>query len=165
MRAAKPRAKKYEIWDDVISGLGLSVRPTGVRTYFLRRMVRRRDHYATIGNADTMSLPEERREARKLVASYFDTTRKDNGPKTPGRPMDALAAEFLERHARHWKPRTLETNERLIRLHILPAFGHLTVDAVTREQVQDWFASMSERPGVANRAMPVLSMMMRMAEL
>lgn len=46
------------------------------------------------------------------------------------------------------KPRTLETNERLIRLHILPAFGHLTVDAVTREQVQDWFASMSERPGL-----------------
>ena len=165
VRAAKPRAKKYEIWDNVISGLGLCVRPSGVRTYFLRRMVRRRDHYATIGNAEAVTLPEARREARKFVASYFDTSRKDNGPKTPGRAMDALAAEFLERHARHWKLRTLETNERVIRLHILPAFGHLTVDAVTREQVQDWFTSMSERPGVANRAMPVLSMMMRMAEL
>ena len=69
------------------------------------------------------------------------------------------------RRVRAAKPRTLETNDRLIRRHILPAFGYLTVDAVTREQVQDWFASSSQRPGGANRAMPVLSMMMRTAEL
>ena len=62
VRAAKPRANKYDIWDDVISGLGLCVRPSGVRTYFLRRMVRRRDHYATIGNADAVTQPEARRE-------------------------------------------------------------------------------------------------------
>ena len=39
------------------------------------------------------------------------------------------------------------------------------MDAITVEQVKEWFASMSERPGVANRSMPVLSVMMRMAEL
>ena len=39
------------------------------------------------------------------------------------------------------------------------------MDAITVENVRDWFSSMSERPGIANRAMPVLSMMMRMAEL
>ncbi len=69
------------------------------------------------------------------------------------------------RHARHWKSRTLKTNKGVIDKHILPAFGHLTVDALTRELVQDWFASMSACPGSANRAMPVLSTMMRMAEL
>ena len=41
----------------------------------------------------------------------------------------------------------------------------MTVDAIAVEHVKDWFASMAERPGAANRAMPVLSMMMRMAEL
>lgn len=39
IRAAKPRAKKYDVWDDVISGLGLCVIPTGIRSFFLRRMV------------------------------------------------------------------------------------------------------------------------------
>ena len=39
------------------------------------------------------------------------------------------------------------------------------MDAITVEQVKEWFASMSERPGVANRSMLVLSVMMRMAEL
>ena len=73
--------------------------------------------------------------------------------------MDASTAEFLERQARHWKPATLETNKAAIRNHILPALGHLTVDALTRELVQDWFASMSGTPDSANRVMPVLSMM------
>ncbi|MCY4003051.1 MAG: site-specific integrase [Rhodospirillales bacterium] len=38
------------------------------------------------------------------------------------------------------------------------------MDAVTAEHVREWFALMSTRPGIANRAMPVLSMMMKMAE-
>ena len=53
----------------------------------------------------------------------------------------------------------------MVRKYILPAFGHMTVDAIAVEHVKDWFASMAEQPGSANRAMPVLSTMMRMAEL
>ena len=49
--------------------------------------------------------------------------------------------------------------------YILPASGHLTVDAIAVEHVRDWFASMADRPGSANRARPVLSVMMSMAEL
>ena len=79
--------------------------------------------------------------------------------------MTEFAEEFLDRQAHRWKPRTQETNARIVRKDILPAFGDLTVDAITVEQVRDWFASMAERPGIANRAIPVLSMMMRMAEL
>ncbi len=165
VRAAKPRAGKYEVRDDVVSGLVLAIQPTGARTFFLVRMVRGRRRYGTIGSADAMTIPEARREARRLIASYIEPAKTDSGPRTPGHPMDAFAAEFLDRQARHWKPRTLETNRYLIHNHILPAFGHMTVDAIAVEQVRDWFASMSERPGSANRAMPVLSMMMRMAEL
>ena len=53
----------------------------------------------------------------------------------------------------------------MVRKYILAAFGHLTVDAIAVEHVRDWFASMADRPGSANRAMPVLSVMMRMADL
>ena len=112
-----------------------------------------------------MTVPEARREARRLIASYIEPAKKDSGPRTPGRPMTAFAEEFLDRQAHRWKPRTVETNSRIVRKDILPTFGDLTVDAITVEQVRDWFASMSKRPGIANRAMPVLSMMVRMAEL
>ena len=165
VRAAKARAKKYEVWDDVISGLGLRVGTSGHRSFFLRRSVRGRIRSATIGSADTLTVPEARAEARRLLATFIEPARKDNGHRTPGHPMDAFAGEFLDRHARHWKARTLESNNYMVRKYILPAFGHLTIDAITVEHVKDWFASMADRPGSANRAMPVLSVMMRMAEL
>ena len=165
VRAARPRDRRYDIRDDVVPGLSLRVFPSGVRTFSLARMARGRRRYATIGSADTMSLPEARREARKLLATFIEPTRKDSGPRTPGHPMDAFAEEFLERYARHWKPRTLANSAYVVRKYILPAFGHLTVDAIAAGHVRDWFASMAERPGSANRAMPALSVMMKMAEL
>ena len=165
VRAARPRARKYEIRDDMVTGLGLAVQPTGVRTFVFNRMVRERRRYATVGSADAMTVPEARTEGRKLVAAFLDTVKNDNGPRTPGHPMDAFAAEFLDRQAWRWKPGTRESNAYLVRKYILPAFRHMTVDASAVEHVKDWFASMADRPGAANRAMPVLSMMMRMAEL
>ena len=165
VRAAKPRARKYDVWDDVISGLGLRVGTSGHRSYFLRRSLRGRIRSATIGSADAMTVPEARAEARRLLATFIEPARTDNGSRTPGHPMPAFAGEFLDRQARHWKPRTQETNAYLVRNHILPAFGHMTVDAIAVEHVRDWFASMAERPGIANRSMPVLSTMMKMAEL
>ena len=101
-----------------------------------------------------VTVPQARAEARKLIAAFLETVKNDNGPRTPGRPMDAFAAEFLELQARHWKPRPLESNAYMVRKYILPAFGHITADAITVEHVKDWFASMAERPGSANRAMP-----------
>ena len=41
----------------------------------------------------------------------------------------------------------------------------MTVDAISVEHVKDWFASVAEQPGSVNRAMPILSITMRMAEL
>ena len=164
-RAAKPRARRHDIRDDVVSGLILRVYPSGARTFALTSMVRGRRRYATIGDAGTMTIPEARREARRLVAGYTEPAPRDSGPRTPGHPMATFAGEFLDRQAARWKPQTRATNAGIVRRNILPAFGGMTVDAVTVEHVQNWFASMSARPGIANRAMPVLSMMMKMAEL
>ena len=41
----------------------------------------------------------------------------------------------------------------------------MTVDAITVKHVSDWFASMADRPGSANRSTPTLAVMMRLAEL
>ena len=121
VRAARPRDRKYEVRDDAVSGLTLTVQPTGVRTWSLARTVRGRRRYATIGSAETLTVPQARAEARRLIASYIEPARTDSGPRTPGHPMDAFAAEFLDRQARHWKPRTLETNARIVHKDILSA--------------------------------------------
>lgn len=164
--AARPRKRKYDLWDDAISGLGLSVHPSGTRSFFLRRRtpggrVRR----VTLGSADAMSVPQARREARRVLPGLADPPARNAGPRYPGRPMADFAAEFLERHARHWKPRTRQANRRIVQNEILPVLGHLAVDDIGPGHVRDWFAAMADRPGTANRSMPVLSVMMRMAEL
>ena len=165
LRAARPREKAYEVRDDTVSGLGVTIQPTSVRTFFLARMVHGKRRYATIGSTGTTTVPEARREARRLIASYIEPAKTGSGPRAPGHPMTAFAEEFLERHGRRCKPRTVETNTRIVRQNILPALGHMTVDSITADDVKRWFASLGERPGLANRAMPVLSIMMRMAEL
>ncbi len=108
-----------------MTGLGVAIQPTGVRTFFLARMVHGKRRYARICDADDMTVPEAWREARGLLASFIEPAKTDNGPKTPGCPMAKFVEEFLERYARHWKPSTLESNRYLIRNHILPAFGHI----------------------------------------
>lgn len=164
--AARPRAKKYSIWDDRISGLGVCIYPSGARSFFLRRQLPNgRVRSVTFGPVDRLSLPEARSEARRTLVTLLDTPEKASGPRYPGRPMSEFAEEFLERHARHWKPNTLASNAYMLRKYILPAFADLAVDEIAVEHVRDWFAALSDRPGIANRSMPVLSVMMRMAEL
>ena len=37
--AARPRDKRYSVWDDTISGLGVCIYPNGTRSFFLRRLL------------------------------------------------------------------------------------------------------------------------------
>ena len=46
-------------------------------------MVRGRVRYATIGNADAMTLAQARKEARKLLVSFLDTPERRDGPGAP----------------------------------------------------------------------------------
>ena len=123
VRAAKPRDKRYDIRDDAIPGLSLRVFPSGARSFALARMAHERRRYATIGDADTMTIPEARAEARRLISAFTETARNNGGPRTQAHPMDAFAAEFLDRLARHWQPKIQETNARIVRKDILPALG------------------------------------------
>ena len=166
IRAAKPRDKYFELWDERVSGLGLRIGPSGQRSFFLRRKLPTgKVRSVTLGSADRMSVAEARREARRTLAALLDEPDDGRGPRYPGRPMSEFAEEFLERYAWHWKSNTLESSAYALRKYILPALGHLAVDEIAVEHVRDWFASMADRPGTANRSMPVLSVMMRMAEL
>ncbi|MDE0620510.1 MAG: hypothetical protein OXH83_02440 [Bryobacterales bacterium] len=58
----------------------------------------------------------------------------------------------------------METNTQILRKNILPALGHMTLNAIMSDDLKRWFALLSEPPGIANRAMLELAVMMRMAE-
>ncbi len=76
-----------------------------------------------------------------------------------------FAADFMRRQGRRWKPSTRKANAHLIERRLAPFFGAMPVAKIDRADVRRWFDSLSGTPGSANRTLPVLSVMMRQAEL
>ena len=66
---------------------------------------------------------------------------------------------------RHWKPSTLRVNLNYYRNQILPWFKGCAIGEITRHDVQRWFASLHATPVAADRSAPVLSVILRQAEI
>ena len=123
VRASKPLDKRYDIRDDVVTGLMLRVIPSGTRTYTIEGAVHGRRLYANIGDPVTLTVPQARRGARRLIANFVEPVKIDNGPRAPRHPMTAFAEEFLDRQAHRWKPRIRATNTHIVQKYMLPTFG------------------------------------------
>jgi len=78
--------------------------------------------------------------------------------------FDAPVEQFWSSEAHRWKPSTKATNRRLIDHYLIPAFGAVAVADITQPMILKWRDGMSERAGTANRTLPVMSGMMRVAE-
>ena len=79
--------------------------------------------------------------------------------------FDTVAEEVFRRYRRRWKPGTLAVNRSYLRNQIMPWFGGRPVAAITRPEVRRWFAALHATPAAANRSLPVLSTIMRQAEV
>ncbi len=77
----------------------------------------------------------------------------------------SVAAEVFLRYERAWKAGTVKVNRSYLKNQILPWFGGLPIGAILHEDVMHWFASLRSKPAAANRALPVLSVIMRQAEI
>ena len=76
----------------------------------------------------------------------------------------AVSAQFFAVHGPKLKPRTLEEYRRLERLYLLPAFGTLAIQDITRATISTAHAGWQEAPRAANHALSVLSKMFTWAE-
>ena len=75
-----------------------------------------------------------------------------------------IAEHVLQRQSRLWKPGTLAVNRCYLRNQIMPYFADRPIAAITAGEVHRWFAALHATPAAANRAVPVLSSVMRAAE-
>lgn len=79
--------------------------------------------------------------------------------------FEIMADEVFRRHGRRWKPRTMRVNRSYLRNQILPWFADRPVGAISRREVRQWFASLNQTPAAANRSLPILSVILREAEI
>ncbi|MCY4496078.1 MAG: integrase arm-type DNA-binding domain-containing protein, partial [Rhodospirillaceae bacterium] len=146
------------VFDKELRGFGLKVSASGKRTFFVRAARTLGVAETVLGTANEMTAAEAREQAAFLIEAA--RIEREHGPR-----FADFADEFLRRQARRWKPATREANTRRARRYLAPFFGEMRVDDIARADVRRWFDSMSATPGNANRALPVLSVMLRQAEL
>jgi len=79
--------------------------------------------------------------------------------------FEQVAEEALRRYGRTWKPATRKVNRVYLRNQIIPWFRDRPVAEITSAEVRQWFGTLHATPAAANRSLPILSVIMRQAEI
>jgi len=164
VEAAPARAKRYEVFDERLKGFSLRVSPKGVRTWYV--VYRANEGGRTeskkrlrLGTYPTMGADEARRLARDHLAGVQkgDDPAAAKAKRRETVTVAVLADAFLAKKG--LKKRTFDNYADILDRLVLPAVGHLKVDAVKPEAVAKMHADWSHTPFQANRMLAVLSSM------
>jgi integrase len=168
LRALPPPASGNRItYDTEVRGLGVRVTSAGARSWIFNYRFRGMERRLTIG--DTAAYPvrmarERAGELRRMLDGGEDPmTARDAVRRAP--TMVDFAARYLAEYAAgHHKPRTRAEEERLLKLHILPALGTMKLADIGKADAARLHAKMHETPVSANRALALLSAVLGWAE-
>lgn len=162
IEALEPRKAPYDVRDGELKGFGVRVLPSGKKRFFIHSQHEGGRLWKTLGDADAIGLDEARRLATDLLAAI----RRDEAPALPEEKLfEAVAEEVFGRYGRNWKPGTMNVNRKYLRSTILPQFAGMNIADITSKDVQRWFASLHATPVAADRSAPILSVIMRQAEI
>ncbi len=158
----EPRKAPYDIRDGDLKGFGVRVMPSGKKRFFIHSQHEGRRLWKTVGDVGSIGLDEARRRATGFLAAI----RRDEAPALPEEKLfEVVAEEVFSRYGRNWKPGTMKVNRNYLRSKILPRFGGMNIADITSKDVQCWFVSLHVTPVAADRSMPILSVIMRQAEI
>ena len=160
----KPRKSAYDVRDRGLTGFGVRVLPSGAKRYFIHSQHRGRRVWKIVGRAGSIGADEACARARVMLASIREGT-DEGAAAPPDTAFEAVGDEVFRRYARNWKPSTLKVNQGYYRNHILPRFEGRPIADITAHDVRRWFASLHETPVAADRSAPILSVIMRQAEV
>ena len=162
--ALNPRKKTFDLRDTELKGFGVRVRSSGIKRYFVQNQHEGTRTWRIIGNAADMNLEEARCQARSVLASLHNGEEIIAVTNEETR-FEVVAKKLFEACERHWKAGTRKVNRCYLKNQILPWFGNMQVAGITERDVKQWHASLHATPFAADRAAPVLSVLLRQAEV
>jgi integrase len=188
VEAIAPGASDVLLWDSEISGFGVKVTPKGSRIYLLQYSRRNRDRRVTIGRHGDggFTADQARREAeilRGVIRNGGDPAEERSRERSIP-TMRVLAERYMAEHALpKKKPRSADSDRRLIDCHIVPLLGERQVSEITRADLRRFMQDVAAGKtaldlktglrgrrmvrggkGAANRALTLLSKMFALAE-
>jgi hypothetical protein len=142
IRAAKPVAKPFTLWDSGFKGFGLKVYPGGAKTFVVVIGPGRRH---SIGRYPLISLSDARTEARRIMAE-----------KTLGRvkpthhAYDDARDAFLNECETRLRPLTVKLYRRHLTTHF--PFGRKSVGDISPREIVTRLNKLNDRPGEKEHA-------------
>ncbi len=154
------------VWDRDLPGFGIRIYATGRKVWCVQvRGLRGKPQRVALGPLGKVTPEEARRQAKVVIDRIKQGLNPEPPPKVEESTVAEFAARYLESHAMvNLKRNTVEGIEGVIRLHILPRLGDLRLSEVGRAEVAGLHHALCDRPPLANRAVMVLSGMLRVAE-
>ena len=157
--------KETVFWDRELPGFGVRVYPSGSKVYVVQSRGPNGIRRVSLGRHGDITADRARRQAASAIA------RIKKGEDPVARPLEdtftvaELAERYMEGHVKmHCNAHTQWIYAGSLRNHILPALGAKEVASVGREDVAALHYGMRETPRAANRALMVLSKMLKLAE-
>ena len=162
--ALKPRRSAYDVRDRDLRGFGVRVLPSGARRYFIHSQHKGRRVWKLVGQTGALNVDEARERARAMLAAIRNGD-DDKAAVHAAIPFETVADEVFRRYARNWKPSTLRVSRNYYQNHMLPWFEGRPIADISAHDVRRWFASLHHTPVSADRSAPILSVIMRQAEV
>ena len=155
-----PATREYTVWDTRHSGLGVRVRPSGQRSFVYCRKGDDGARRITLGSAALTNVDETRRKCL-AIETGAPPDRTARAPVPTFREFFAASGCV---HLDRRKPSTRKGEILVLRSRLLPAFGSLPLDRITRAGVTRWFDEYSRTaPGGANHALSLLRRLLNRA--
>ena len=141
----EPGKKKIDFFDSIITGLGLEVRASGGKTFWLRYSRGPKEQKAIkIAVYGDLSVDKVRKEAQRLRSQVVlgNDPAAEKAEKRAVIRYAALADQHLD-YARSYQKSSANV-ERIMRLHLKPRWGKLRLDEITQPAVAKWLAEKAE---------------------
>ncbi len=163
--AARAQDREAFLWDRQLAGFGVRIKPPssknpeGVKTFFVQYRVGPQTRRAKIGRHPAVKVEQARKKAVKLLGEIGDggdpsaRVRRERAGQAD--TVEAVAAVFIEKHAKAKGRRSWRETERIFGVYVTPKVGKRPIRNLRRRDIIDLLDGVAENHGpiMANRVL------------
>ena len=151
----RPEPREYTVWDTRVRGLGVRVRPSGTRTYIYYPKSATGTRKVSLGPVTLCAIEDVRRSCLAMAAAAVEA--RETVQDKPPLFREFVAGPWHSACHDRCKPSTQRVMRSALTRQLLPAFGAVRLDRISRIMVVRWFDAYSRTaPGGANRVLDIL---------